>query len=280
MDNLVREALDYSMQPGMGNSLAVQISRKEDGFLFYCFRCRRSGFFPDDRAGPSDVAKIVARIGNPTKADNRPEVVELPHDMSTELPPKALVYLYDRYIEPVDMGRFGIGWSPSHTRTVFPVFKYAGTPKTISVDNPENTKIIWARKLVGWAGKKLDDDTDPKKPKWHLVRQRDIKHPRFIAPPEFGITKKQVVLVEDIISAIRISQHGITGVALMTTYLPYELYPVLRGWDVKLWLDDDAYEKSCKYFAALNSNGVKATIVHTKKDPKDLRPDEIDEKLK
>ena len=256
---------------GMGNSNAVQITRKEDGFLWHCFRCHKSGFFPDTKASPDAVKQLVAQLDNPQKMDNRPRVVTLPEDMSSELPPKALVYLYDRYFEPEDIGRFGIGWSQSYVRTVYPVFEY-GT-----------WKLDWtwpSRKLIGWSGKKLDDDTNPKKPKWHTVRQRDTKHIRFVAPPLNWDRGKRVVLVEDIISAIRISQIGVMGIALMTTYLPHEMYPLLKKWDVSVWLDGDAYDKAAKYFASLNSNGVKASLVHTKKDPKDLSPEEIKEELK
>ena len=268
---------------GTGNSPAVQITRKEDGWLWSCHRCRNagqkhySGFFPDTKASPDEVKKIVAQMDNPKHKDNRPEVVTLPEDMSSTLPPKALVYLYDRYFEPATIGRFGIGWSQQFRRTVFPVYKYMTVrDQTSKVDGYAHMKQ--AKKLVGWTGRKLEDDTS-EKPKWHSVRQRDIKHPRFIAPPEVWDTKKRVVLVEDVISAIRISCVGIMSIALMTTYLPYELYNVLRGWDVRVWLDDDAYDKSIGYFSKLNGNGVQAQSIHTKKDPKDLSPEEIEEEL-
>ena len=287
--SILWDSLDYS-QPvgwsyrvrecdnciGMGNSMAVQITRKEDGFLWHCFRCKKSGFFPDSKAGPSDVAKLAAaaKSGNTKKVDNRPEVVELPSDMSSKIPPKALVYLYDRYVLPEDIGRFNIGWSQYHMRTVFPVFKYA------ALHDLKSKKITWGNKLVGWAGKKLEDD-ESTKPKWHTVRQRDIKHPRYTAvPPGQWDRERRVVLVEDIISAIRVSQLGFMSIALMTTYLPYELYSVIKRWDVLVWLDQDAYDKACKYFASLNANGVKANMIHTVKDPKDLSPEEIQEEIK
>lgn len=289
--NILREHLDYSRPvgwstrakecpncEGTGNSPAVQITRKEDGWLWSCHRCRNagqkhySGFFPDSKAGPEDVKKIVDQMDNPKHKDNRPEVVTLPSDMSSTMPPKALVYLYDRYFEPATIGRFGIGWSQSFKRTIFPVYKYA------ALHDPVSKTVAWARDLVGWTGKKLEDDTS-EKPKWHTVRQRDIKHPRFTAPPDIWDKKKRVVLVEDVISACRISDVGIMSIALMTTYLPYELYNVLRGWDVRVWLDDDAYDKSVGYFSKLNGNGVQALSIHTKKDPKDLSPDEIEEEL-
>ena len=255
---------------GMGNSKAVQITRKEDGFLWSCHRCRMSGqprysgFFPDKNASPSAVKQICEQIDNPKHKDNRPEFVKLP-EYTEKWNPQGLVDLYDKFVEPYDIDRFNIGWSPQFKRVVFPLYRYL-------------TGL--GRDLVGWAGKKLTTEDDPKVPKWHTVRQRDLKHPRFIAVPIKEIkAPKRVVLVEDPISAIRISQLGYYSIALLTTYLPYELYSPLNTWDVIVWLDDDAYDKSCKYFASLNSNGVRARTVHTTRDPKELTPEEIQEEL-
>jgi len=274
--SVLSEHLDYSQSVGwstrvrecdncigMGNSKAVQLTRKEDGFLWHCFRCSKSGFFKDQNAAPSQVKQIVDRMGNSKKPDNRPVIVTLPMYQDT-FHPQGLVDLYDHYIEPGDIVRFNIGWNPEHQRIIFPLYRYMpGHP----------------RDLQGWVGKKLSTDTSKDNPKWHTVRQRDFKHPRFVAPPEFGTKDKRVVLVEDPISAIRISQLGYHSIALLTTYLPYELYSPLRTWDVKIYLDDDALDKATKYFASLNSNGVKASLVHTKRDPKELSPDELTEVL-
>jgi len=295
--SILHEHLDYSRPvgwstrakecpncEGTGNSLAVQITRKEDGWLWSCHRCRNagqkfySGFFPDTKASPDEVKRIVAQMDNPKNKDNRPEVVTLPDDMSATLPPKALVYLYDRYFEPDTIGRFGIGWSQQFKRTVFPVYQYMTVVDKTAEPIEGYRPVVHAKKLVGWTGRKLDSDTSDKK-KWHTVRQRGITHPRFVAPPVAWDRKKRVVLVEDVISAIRVSCVGVMSIALMTTYLPYELYNVLRGWDVRVWLDSDAYDKSIGYFSKLNGNGVQAQSIHTKKDPKDLSPGEIEREL-
>jgi len=277
---VVRDALDYTWAVGQsdrirecdncigtGNSKAVQLTRKEDGFLWHCFRCSLSGFFPDDNASPQQAEQLTEAMKTNKKMDNRPEVVELPayHD---KMLPQAAVDLYNCFFEPEDIEWFNIGWNVEHKRIIFPVYKYGKYSQK------------WARKLVGWTGKKLSTDDNPDKPKWHTVRQRDIKHPRFVAPPKYGITDKRVVLVEDVISAIRISMLGVTGIGLMTTYLPYELYNVLRGWEVKIWLDLDAFDKACKYQTKLGTNGISSDTIMTKKDPKDLSPEEIEEELK
>jgi hypothetical protein len=203
------------------------------------------------------------------KENTRPEVVTLPADVVDLLPAKAAVQLYDMGIFNNDIKRFDICWSPARARIIVPVYKYAlGSNGAV------------AKKLVGLMGRKLDDkDENTDKPKWWSVRQKDIKHPRYIALPEPVLYDRQVVIVEDIFSAIRISNTGRISVALMTTYLPYELYPVLNNWDVHLWLDADAYTKSVKYQAALGANGITASTIYTDKDPKWYTGPEIEEAI-
>ena len=62
---------------------------------------------------------------------------------------------------------------------------------------------------------------------------------------------------------------------LLTTYLPYELYPKLRGWKVNLWLDADAFTKSVKYQASLGVHGITARTIMTMLDPKAYDDDDI-----
>jgi hypothetical protein len=275
--SVLREHLDFSMSTdqsvrvrecdnciGMGNSPACQITRKEDGFLWHCFRCHKSGFFPDDTASESDVRKLQARA---KKEDTRPEVVTLPPDYTTTLPPKAAVQLYNLELTPDDIERYDIGWSPSHGRIIVPVYKYAVSA----------TGIV--KRLVGVVGRKLIDD-DPKKAKWWTVRQRDIKNLRFVAPYETNRDRKQVVIVENVFSAIKCNKaSNIYAIALITSYLPHELFTQLRGWKAFIWLDQDAYDKACKYQAKLGNYGVTSAVVLTEQKPKDCTPETIREKL-
>lgn len=251
---------------GMGNSKAVQITRKEDGFLWHCFRCSKSGFFSDEQASPSEV-QVLDKTRTTKKVDNRPEVVVLPEDYTRDLPPKAAVWLYDMELDPEDIEANDIGWSPGHKRIIVPVYKYI-----------YNAKVGKAKKLVGVQGRKLpDDDTD--KPKWSTQRQRDIKHPRFISPGDLSI--KRVVLVENVFSAIKITKAtGLTAIALLTSYLPYELHqPLARYEHTYIWLDPDAYQKSVKYQMTLGSAGVTSTPILSKGKPKDTPIIKIQEKL-
>jgi hypothetical protein len=213
------------------------------------------------------VQEIVSNA-NKKKVDNRPEKVVLPTDFTSSIPPKGLVQMYDMGITDEDIKHFDIGWSPSYKRIIVPVYKYFSS-----------TSGDWDTKLIGIAGRKLDEDkTD--KPKWWSQRQKDIKHPRFIGLPRDIIHPKQVVLVEDVFSAIRISTTGRLTLALLTTYLPYELYPVLQGWDVRIWLDEDAYNKATGYQSTLGQNGITAKTILTKLDPKMYSNDDIERAIK
>jgi hypothetical protein len=268
--SVLDQSLDYS-QPegwttrakecdkciGQGNSNAVQITRKEDGFLWHCFRCEKTGFIPDTSASPDQV--VAASKAHAKGRDyNRPEVVVMPPDYTTQLPPAALVQLYDMDIMQSEIERYEIGWVKSRERITLPIYR--------------------AHKLIGIVGRKLET-ADESKPKWWSVRQAGLKHIWFTALPSVLKSPKQVVLVEDVFSAIRVASNGWIAVALLTTYLPYELYPVLNGWLVHIWLDSDAYDKAAKYQVALGSHGITSNIVYTDLDPKKYNNQKIEEAI-
>ena len=278
--NILRDALDYTMAEGQsirvkecptcegqGNSPAVAITRKPDGFLWYCFRCSKSGFIPDTGASYSEVLKLENRV---KKHDRRPAVVGLPEDCKS-LIPKASVFLYNYYFTDYEIHKHTVLWSPALGRIIFPVNKYL---KYHSSTNE------WTTRLLGWAGRKLDElDPENKLSKWHTVRQRDVAHLRYVAMPDGRLKHRRVTIVEDIISAIRISMVGEMSLSLITTYLPDELHTLLKGWQVNLWFDADAFDKACKYQAVLGNRGITARVILTKEDPKELSPDDLKEKL-
>jgi len=254
---------------GMGNSDAVQVTRKEDGFLIYCFRCDKTYFIRDTNASPVQVQDMM-KNRKAKKFDGRPKVVKLPLDFTNKLPPLALVDLYTYEIRDRDIKFFNIGWSPEHQRIIFPFYKYGRF----------HAETGWAVKLVGWSGKKLSGDKNEKKPKWSTVRQLDIKHVKFIAMPDGHMVPGKVVLVEDPLSAIRVSDTGHLCIGLHTTYLPDDLMPGLRRYDETIiWLDEDAQDKAIKYVGKLGANGITSRHIYTQHDPKAYSRQEILDKL-
>jgi len=281
--SVLTEHLDYSMAEGMGtrarecdrcvgqgNSMAVQITRKADGFLAYCFRCSKSYFFPDENASEKQVKQIMESSAKKTHV-NRPDVVTLPDDYTTELPPKAAVQLYNLEIMPDEIEKYDIGWCPSRERIVVPVYQYR-----------YSATHGLAKKLVGIMGRKLSDDTTDK-PKWWSQRQADIKHPRYFAPAKAPTDRSKIVVVENCFSAIKVAEAtGWASIALLTSYLPYELYgPLCKYNEVHLWLDADAYGKACQYQAKLGNRGVTAHthVTYDPPKPKDCTPAQIRSEL-
>lgn len=291
LDTVVQGALDWDMMEGEsirikecsnclgnGTSKAVQITRKPDGFFWYCFRCDQGGFFPDKKhASPEIMQKRLkglrdGTMDNTTK-DTRPIKVCLPEDATTELPAQAQVMLYDWHLTDDDLVTYNILWSPSHGRIIIPIYKYI-----YSKGHPN----IWARKLIGWTGRKLKSDTNKDKPKWSTTRQRDIKHIRYTALPDqpAGVLhRKQIIIVEDVFSAIRMAQVGYIGIALLTTYLPDELLRRCRGWGVILWLDFDAVAKASKYQHRFGCFGIPCVVNYSVKDPKEQTGEFIKENI-
>ena len=253
---------------GMGNSNAVAVTRKEDGFLIYCFRCAKTYFISDSNASPSQV-NAMYKGSKKKKFNSKPKIVRLPPDFTNELPSPALVDLYKFDIEERDMKFYNIGWTPERERIIFPIYKYGKF----------DSETGWAVKLIGYAGKKLESDTNKDKPKWSTVRQESIKHIKFIGVPDGKLDPTTVVLVEDPISAIRVADAGYLSIGLMTTYLPDDLLPRLKGKRTVIWLDDDAYPKAVKYVGKLGANGITSNVCHTSLDPKCYSRDEIKEEV-
>jgi hypothetical protein len=254
---------------GMGNSMAVQVTRKEDGFLWVCHRCRNagmphySGFIRDVNATPSQVLQMLAAPAE-KKMDNKPEIVTLPEDFTNEVIAQGLVDMYDFDVRDRDMSFYNVGYSAKHGRIIFPCYKWGQMGDT-----------TWSKRLIGWAGKKLSTDDNPDKPKWHIVRQRDVKHLNYTAVRRGIGRSKQVVIVEDPISAIRVADAGYFCIGLLTTYFPDTLLPRLKGWTVHMWLDDDALDKASKYIVKIGSHGIKSHLIYTTKDPKEYTNEDI-----
>jgi hypothetical protein len=163
-----------------------------------------------------------------------------------------------------DMSFYNLGYSAKHGRIIFPCYRWAAAGSD------------FAKQLIGWAGKKLSTDDNKDKPKWHIVRQRDIKHLNYTAVARVR-SNRNVVIVEDPISAIRVADAGYFCIGLLTTYFPDTLLPKLKGWTVHMWLDEDALDKATKYIVKLGSHGIKSHLIHTSKDPKEYTQEEIND---
>lgn len=218
-----------------------------DGSM-YCFSCHYS-------VSASGVSRI--------KSDDQPvrEILALPHDADTDLPQKAQDYL-DKFGLTLRDRQFNtIMWSEFWQRLIFPYFDDTG--------------------LVGWQGRYLGDDgnLNRDKAKWYSKGNlRDLIH--VVGNKNAGT----VVLVEDIVSAIKISHiDTVCAVPLFGSHVDVKkvlaikkICDTIKVW---CWLDLDKQVDSAKYSKKLRDLGFESRTVITEFDPKLYDDAQIEEIL-
>lgn len=221
-----------------GNNLGVY----SDGSV-YCFKC-----------GYSTGRKLTL------KQSPKPEsTIVLPADITTELPAEACGYLGKYSISRLDVQKHHIMWSEYWRRLIFPYFDSTG--------------------LLAWQGRLFGDETNVKAVdqngkqflgKWYSKGKiHEIIHP-------IKVIQREAVLVEDILSAIRVS--SILGAipifgSSISTKQWCRLKTVVDR--VYLWLDPDMRTKSLTMASVGNLVGIETHIIFSSKDPKDHTHDDI-----
>jgi len=134
-----------------------------------------------------------------------------------------------------------------------------------------------AGELIFWQGRNLGKVTKDN-PKYVNVRSKKTDYCIF----KGGSKSKVVVLVEDILSAIKVSNTGcVDSVPILGSYIPPNILPFIKDYDtIFIWLDYDKRFTSIKSAAKLHELSCKVvrTII-TEKDPKEYETTEIKEIL-
>ena len=216
-----------------------------------CPECRSIG---NDKSGDnlavySDQHTFCYRCGYTTgrKTFTRTEQpqsqrIVLPADVTTELPFEARAWLGQYQLARLDLNRNHVMWSERWSRIIFPYFN-------------ETELLAWQGRYVG---------TDKTKAKWFSQGKiHEIIHP-------VQVTKRKAILVEDIVSAIKVSrQRGaipIFGSSISAKQI-LRLKTVVD--EVWYWLDPDMRTKSVKMAKLSNLLGLPAHVIFSDKDPKE-----------
>ena len=222
-----------------------------------CPECRRIG---NDKSGDnlavySDGHEYCYRCGYIsgrkilTTTERKPiSQIVLPADVTTELPFEARAWLGQYQLARLDLNRNHIMWSEKWSRIIFPYFN-------------ENELLAWQGRYVG---------TDKTKAKWFSQGKiHEIIHP-------VQVTKRKAILVEDIVSAIKVSrQRGaipIFGSSISAKQI-LRLKTVVD--EVWYWLDPDMRTKSVKMARTSEMLGLKAHVIFSDHDPKEHSHDDI-----
>ena len=187
---------------------------------------------------------------------NKQHSVELPRDLTWEIPIEAQKWLY-KYLTREDIVKYRISWSPYWEQIIIPIG------------------------LNGYISRNFSKD----KPKWYF---RGIKPTDYILRTQDSDT---VVLCEDIISGIKIHRAGYNAHVLFGTNIPMEgsrkLYNqfsslgvgkgIGQGPRVRVWLDQDAQKKSLRSVLRLQTFFKDVRTISTQHDPKEYDIDQVRE---
>jgi 5S rRNA maturation endonuclease (ribonuclease M5) len=211
---------------GVDTRRRLYIKKTNDATLAYCHNC--GGHAVRKNKGSCVRSADVVRnlLDNYDKQTKVVKDVTLPDDMvpayDSSTPTTGTLWLHNRSITDRTIDTYNIGYSPSLGRIILPIYKEG--------------------KLLGWQGRQLDG-AGPK-----YLNVSGVEKPLFNSREEMcgssRTNNKFVVLVEDMLSAIRVSRAYentvVDGVALLGTHSRDDLAQQLALYKyVYVWLDND-----------------------------------------
>lgn len=208
----------------------------------YCFSC---GFHHNANPNLKQVIKTQE-----TKSFD----FNIPEDATTDLPFEAMDFLVGKYhLTMQDIYDNTILWSPKMQWLIFPIKINSNT--------------------VGFQARNFNKD---KPYKWYTKFPKK-DHVKIFQPGLGG----ELILVEDIISAIRVS-HIKPALPLFGSFISDDLlFKVyyLGYYLLTLWLDEDKLSESVRFAKRARELSFSTRILHTKLDPKCYTDTEIREIL-
>lgn len=219
------------------------------GYLLYCHNCGQKKWLPRSGFSPKAIKQILQ---SPPKAIQSECV--LPSDFSYEIPAVGKVWLYTYGISEELIRTLGMGYSEKYNRLILPCYNNSD-------------------ELVHWQGRYLGNYSKDSTPKY-ITRTKSGNY-YWVHNPHGS---QHAVLVEDIVSAIKVGTSGFAGVCLFGSHVSYKtLKNVAKDFSrISMWLDPDKRTTSIKFQRKFRSLGKEIKIIITnKKDPKEYSKKEI-----
>ena len=223
------------------------------GYLLFCHHCGKKKWIPRAGFSPAAVKYLLSTPKKKVYAD-----ISLPADISYDIPATGKVWLYQYGITEKIIKELRFGYSEKYNRLIMPCF-----------DGEE---------LVHWNGRYLGNSAKDGTAKY-ILRTKSGKYYWAYNPND----SDRAILVEDMLSAIKIGMAGYAGVCLFGSYLKDEtINDVAQNFNrLTVWLDPDKRKSATKYTKRFTSLGYNFNAVLTAtKDPKDYSLKEIKQFLK
>jgi hypothetical protein len=233
----------HHCKSGHGNK-GCSVTRTEDAHLVNCFHCGGKGVV-------SDKYSRVRR--HQTGGSKAVKSYYTPPEDSTELmsdwPIKAIHWVGAGGLTREEANRHGMRYSARAKRVYVPLLK--------------------GDKVVGWLGRLIEGEGA----KYLLNKQEDFL---------FHIDKgtDTCIIVEDVLSAIRIGRHHSVIAILGTSLSDYQVGALSKRYKgFKIWLDDDNPTVKMKQVSAKNRLDIfgRVSMIKTEHDPKTYTDKQIEE---
>jgi len=242
----VGEEIRFSHEECNDTRDRLYVKRTRTGYLYHCHNCGLNGWVHGKRSlSPKETLQALEK---PKKNQVVKDVkLNLPHEFTTQLSPKAQIWLEKYGITDDEANKFRFGMLPHRNRLLLPVY-----------DSNDS--------LVYYQTRYLDKPTK-QNPKYLNVRASGAKNVFFICNHR---ATDLCILVEDILSAIKVGRQ-VDSIALLGSYIPPRIVDILQGYArVCIWLDPDKRAEALKYSKQLNALlGVPVTPIISPKDPKE-----------
>jgi len=232
-----------------GSSPAARMYHKAEGVSFYCFRCQERGFQPHGVRSPREILALREATGRLRKPQSFP--YGRPRVTDAGVSSAAILWLLRANITPETADRHGFRYDPDTGRVLIPV-RDGFLARSVDGSNP---KYIF--------------NGDPKKALWYNG--------------EFNAASvRHLVVVEDVLSAIRVHHLGHDVLALLGTKPSGAAVRVAGAYKTVLcWTDGD--KAGDEAFVALRKRlrlySTQIKRIRTDSDPKALHGAYINERI-
>jgi hypothetical protein len=269
----IRHHYDYDGVPcSVNKSRALSVTRKDGGWVWNCFRCGARGALKEMALSADEIRERLKQQPQKTPLDGS---ICLPDDTtriggkelrynSRRIPWDAVTWLLKADIREHLLLQYFFGWSPSLHRVIMPIQSSEWT-----VENFEKSE------LLGWVGRDPVPRTKEERSKEHIPKyltRRGNHGQRLLFTGFTEVTDETapVIIVEDILSAIRVSDAtNLRTIALLNTDIPrFLMDKITNKRRVILWLDNDMISKMIQYTSQFRQLGFDVRYVSTNKDPK------------
>ena len=269
-----------------GKDACLSVHRVHDGWMYKCFRCGICGKVKLDLFTPDQAAHYITSsnhfLSPPSAKFDNGKFISMPYDCeplfsfsgsepNPLVPIEASQWLLKHHIKPSHVVKYGLKWSPSYERIIFPIRSSQFT---------DVLQMGW-NSIYGWIGRSLKPKS-ANNPKWLKRIRRDSQDICYHIRGQFRSIEldQAFVIVEDSVSAIRVAEAAnCNAIALLGTSMPPRLWKSLRTMSVILWLDADAYAKGLALWKRLNQLGINCIHLSSSKDPKSYTDEKIQDLL-